>query len=141
MFHSLTTRLITWSLVITGVVYLSATSLSNRAGRRAAIAAAEREANDDTEAAALAMEDVLHTAEESAAALARAVSELQPAPAAIERLVRRFSTENGEKIARYAVMLASDADAATRLVGQTHGSGTHPDGANPTGTPICRMRR
>ena len=115
MFHSLTTRLITWSLVITGVVYLSATSLSNRAGRRAAIAAAEREANDDTEAAALAVEDVLHTAEESAAALARAVSELQPAPAALERLVRRFSTENGEKIARYAVMLASDADAATRL--------------------------
>jgi phosphoserine phosphatase RsbU/P len=114
MFHSLTTRLITWSLVITGVVYLSATSLSNRAGRRAAIAAAEREANDDTDAAALAVEDVLHTAEESAAALARAVSELQRAPDAIDRLVRRFSTDNREQIARYAVILASDADALKR---------------------------
>ena len=111
MLHSLTTRLIIWSLVITGVVYVTATGLSNRAGRRAAIAAAEREANDETDAAALAVEGVLHTAEESAAALARAVSELQPMPAAIERLVHRFSAENRDSVARYTVILAGDADA------------------------------
>jgi phosphoserine phosphatase RsbU/P len=111
MLHSLTTRLIIWSLVITGVVYVTATSLSNRAGRRAAIAAAEREANDETDAAALAVEGVLHTAEESAAALARAVSELQPMPDAIERLVHRFSAENRDSVARYTVILAGDADA------------------------------
>jgi sigma-B regulation protein RsbU (phosphoserine phosphatase) len=110
MLHSLTTRLIIWSLVITGVVYVTATSLSNRAGRRAAIAAAEREANNETDTAALAVEDVLHTAEESAAALARAVSELQPMPDAIERLVRRFSAENRDRVARYTVILASDAE-------------------------------
>jgi sigma-B regulation protein RsbU (phosphoserine phosphatase) len=111
MLHSLTTRLIIWSLVITGVVYVTATGLSNRAGRRAAIAAAEREANDETDAAALAVEGVLHTAEESAAALARAVSELQPMPDAIERLVHRFSAENRDSVARYTVILAGDADA------------------------------
>jgi hypothetical protein len=46
-------------LSFTGVVYVTAISLSNRAGRRAAIAAAEREANEETDGAVLAVEDVL----------------------------------------------------------------------------------
>jgi len=111
MFRSLTTRLIVWSLALTGLVYVTAISLSNREGRRTAIAAAEREANDDTDAAAFAVEDVLHAAEESAAGLARAVSELHPEPDALARLVRRFSLDNQDTIARYAVILASEADA------------------------------
>jgi sigma-B regulation protein RsbU (phosphoserine phosphatase) len=115
MFHSFTARLIAWSLILTGVVYVTAISLSNRAGRATAIAAAEREANDDTDAAALAVEDILNTAEESGAALARAVSELHPTPDALDRLVRRFSADNRDTVARYAVILASDGDAVRPL--------------------------
>lgn len=108
MFHSLTTRLIVWSLVLTGAVYVTTIGLSNREGRRTAIAAAEREAADDTDAAGFAVEDVLDAAEESAASLARAVSELQPAPDVVERLVRRFSADNQASAARYAVILEGD---------------------------------
>lgn len=110
MFRSLTTRLIVWSLVLTGAVYVIVIGLSNRAGRRTAIAAAEREAYNDTEAAARAVDDVLHTVEESVAALERALSELQPTSDVAERLVRRFSTDNRAIVARYAVVFAGDAD-------------------------------
>jgi len=111
MFHSVTTRLISWSLALTGVVYVTTIGLSNREGRRTAIAAAEREAADDTDAAGFAVEDVLHAAEESAASLARAVSELQPAHDLVERLIRRFSSDN-ETAARYTVIFEGDRDAA-----------------------------
>ena len=94
MFRSLTTRFIFWSLVLTGGVYLVTIGLSNRAGRAAAIAAAEREANNDTDASVAAVEDVLDTVEESAAALARAVSALQLRPADVDQLVQRFTADN-----------------------------------------------
>ena len=135
MFHSLTARLITWTLVITGVVYVTANSLSNRAGRRAAIAAAEREANDDTDAAALAVQDTLHTAEESAAAVARAVSELRPTPDALERLVRRFSSDNRDTVARYAVILASDADVSKPSWYRDAQEGNAPEWSEPYRDP------
>ena len=112
MFRSLTTRLIGWSLLLTGLVFLTTIGLSNRAGRATAIAAAEREANDDTDAAMFAVEDVLHATEESAAGLARAVGELQPDSDGIERLVGRFSVEETD-VARYAVILANQANTET----------------------------
>src|SRR3954471_17780843 len=104
MFRSITTRFIFWSLVLTGGVYLITIGLSNRAGREAAFAAAEREANNDTEASVAAVEDVLDTVDESAATLARAVSALQLRPADVEQLVQRFTMENGKTVARYAVI-------------------------------------
>src|SRR6185295_11309077 len=104
MFRSLTTRLIVWSLVLTGVVYMTTIGLSNYQGRRTAMVAAGREATDDTDAAGFAVEDVLDTAEESAAALARSVSELQAPRDVIQRLVRRFSEDNKATVARYAVI-------------------------------------
>src|SRR5215510_6976808 len=94
MFRSLTTRLIVWSLALTGFVYVTTIGLSNREGRRTAMEAAEREAANDTDAAAFGVEDVLDVAEESAAALARSISELQPSRDVIDRLVRRFSADN-----------------------------------------------
>jgi sigma-B regulation protein RsbU (phosphoserine phosphatase) len=109
MFRSLTTRLIVWTLAVAGVVYLATIGLSNREGRRAAIDAAGREALNETDAAARAVEDALHAVEESVAALARSVSELQPAPEALARLVQRFSTENRDTVARYDVVRAADA--------------------------------
>lgn len=111
MFRSLTTRLIVWSLLLTGVVYMTTIGLSNYQGRRTATVAAGREAADDTDAAGFAVEDVLDTAEESAAALARSVSELQAPRDVIQRLVRRFSEDNKSTVARYAVILESDHDA------------------------------
>jgi sigma-B regulation protein RsbU (phosphoserine phosphatase) len=108
MFRSLTTRLIVWSLALTGVVYMTVIGLSNRVGRATAIAAAEREANNDTDAAVFAVEDVLDTVEESTAALARAVSELQPAPDALQRMVQRFSADKADTVARYTVLLGDE---------------------------------
>ena len=112
MFHSLTTRLIVWSLALTGAVYLTTIGLTNREGRRTAIAAAEREAHNGTEAIARAVEDVLDVVEASTAALARTVSELHPAPDALGRLVDGFSADHRETVARYTVILAgNDATA------------------------------
>jgi sigma-B regulation protein RsbU (phosphoserine phosphatase) len=112
MFNSLTARLIAWSLLVTGAVYAATIGLSNLAGRRTAIAAAEREAQNGTEAAALDVEGVLQTAEESVAALARAVSELQPGSDGIGRLVQRFSADNRPRVARYAVIAGGDDSTA-----------------------------
>ena len=112
MFRSLTTRLIVWSLVLTGAVYVTTIGLSNREGRRTAIAEAEREAHNATESAARAVEDVLDTVEASTAALATTVSELHPAPDALGRLVDRFSADHRERVARYAVILPGHDETA-----------------------------
>ncbi|MDH4065434.1 MAG: SpoIIE family protein phosphatase [Acidobacteriota bacterium] len=112
MFHSVTTRLIAWSLLLTGGVYLTTIGLSNRTGRRAAIAAAEREAAGDTDAAALEVEGTLSEVEESVAALARAVAELRPEPTALIGLVQRFTDDHRDMIDRYDVHLADAAPAA-----------------------------
>src|SRR4051794_37468006 len=109
MFRSLTTRFIFWSLLLTGIVYLVTIGLSNRAGRAAAIAAAEREANNDTDASVAAVDDVLDTVQESAAALARTVSALQLEPADVDQLVRRFAADKGDTVSRYAVIREGDA--------------------------------
>jgi sigma-B regulation protein RsbU (phosphoserine phosphatase) len=112
MFRSLTTRLIVWILAVTGAVFIITIGLSNRAGRSTAIDAAEREANNDTDAAVLEVDDVLNSAEESVAALARSVSELRPSLSAQEQLVRRFSSDMRGTIARYVVIRTGDGDAA-----------------------------
>ena len=112
MFKSLTTRLIVWSLAVTGAVFVTTIALSNLAGRQAAIAAAEREAHNSAEAAAREVEDVLDTVEASTAALARAVSELRPDPDALARLVSRFSADHPDTVAGYAVFMVGDDRAA-----------------------------
>ncbi len=76
-FRSLTTRLIVWTLVAVGAVYLATVVVSNGLARRMAIAAAEREAVNETEAAASHVEDVLHSIEERTLALGDA---LRPRP-------------------------------------------------------------
>lgn len=113
MFGRLTIRLIAWSLLVSGTVYITTIGLSNGAGRRAALAAAEREAYSATDAAALEVEGALQTVEESVAALARAVSELRPDSGALDRLLRRFAADQGEMVLRYDVILlaAGTADA------------------------------
>ena len=108
MFGRLTTRLIGWSLVVSGAVYIATIGLSNRAGRRAAIAAAEREASYATDAAAREVEGALQTVEESVAALGRAVSELRPDAAARQRLLARFAADQGERVVKYDVILTTD---------------------------------
>jgi hypothetical protein len=133
MFNSLTTRLIAWSLILSGVVYVTAIGLSNIQGRRTAIRAAEREATNDTDAAGFAVEDVLDAAEESAASLARSVSELQPSREDLARLVRRFSEDNKATVARYLVILETGHDADPPACTDARERGA-PDGASPTAT-------
>jgi sigma-B regulation protein RsbU (phosphoserine phosphatase) len=109
MFKSLTTRLIVWVLALAGAVYLVTIGWSNFAGRQSAMAAAEREATNATEAAGRRVEDVLHTVEESTRALARAISTLNPGPADVDRLVRTFADQNHSTVASYAIVLPTTA--------------------------------
>ena len=93
-FHSLTTRLIVWTLASTGAVYVATVAVSNALARRQAIEAAEREAVNETEAAANRVEDLLHSIEERTLALGEALSVLNPPPADADRLLRAFVEGN-----------------------------------------------
>jgi phosphoserine phosphatase RsbU/P len=89
-FRSLTTRLIVWTLVAVGAVYVATVFVSNGLARRMAIAAAEREAVNEADAAASHVEDVLHSIEERTLALGETLSVLAPGGADADRLLRRF---------------------------------------------------
>jgi len=110
--RSLTARLIVWGLALTGAIFLATIFFSNRVGRQAALAAAQREAFAATDAAAQEIEGVLGRVEESVASLVRAVSETEPSPEALDRLVTRFDADNRAVVARYDVRLAGTGDAA-----------------------------
>ena len=93
-FRSLTTRLIFWTLLAVGGVYLVAVTVSNAIARRMAIAAAEREAINETEAAVSRIEDLLHSVEERTLALGEALSVLGPRDGDVDPLLRRFVQGN-----------------------------------------------
>ena len=93
-FRSLTTRLIVWTLLAVGGVYLVAVTVSNTIARRMAIAAAEREAVNETEAAVSRVEDLLHSVEERTLALGEALSVLGSREPDADRLLRRFVEGN-----------------------------------------------
>ncbi len=93
-FQSLTTRLIVWTLLSTGAVYVATVAVSNALARRLAIEAAEREAVNETEAAANRVEDLLHSIEERTLALGEALSVLSPEPKDADRLLRAFVLGN-----------------------------------------------
>jgi sigma-B regulation protein RsbU (phosphoserine phosphatase) len=110
--RNLTARLIVWGLALTGAIFIVTIGFSNLVGRRAAIAGAQREAFAATDAAAQEIEGVLSRVEESVASLARAVSETEPSPAALDRLVARFNADNRAVVARYDVRVAGPGDDA-----------------------------
>ena len=62
-FRSLTTRLIVWTLVAVGAVYLVTVLVSNSLARSMALAAAEREAVNESDALAGRVQDILHAIE------------------------------------------------------------------------------
>jgi len=92
--RSLTTRLILWTLLAVGGVYGATVAVSNALARRMAIAAAEREAVNETEAAVSRVEDVLHSVEERTLALGEALSVLGPREEDVDPLLRRFVQGN-----------------------------------------------
>jgi len=93
-FRSLTTRLIVWTLLAVGAVYLATVVVSNSLARRMAISAAEREAVNETESAVSHVEDVLHSIEERTLALGEALSVIAPGEQDADRLLRRFVEGN-----------------------------------------------
>ena len=68
--------------------------MSNTIARRMAIAAAEREAINETEAAVSRIEDLLHSVEERTLALGEALSVLGPRDGDVDPLLRRFVQGN-----------------------------------------------
>ena len=103
MFRSLTARLIVWILALAGAVYVATIGFSNLAGRRSAMAAAEREAANATVATGRRVEAVLQTVEERVHALALTVSTLEPSRDALDRLVGRFAADTRSQATGYAV--------------------------------------
>jgi sigma-B regulation protein RsbU (phosphoserine phosphatase) len=93
-FRSLTTRLIVWTLLAVGGVYVVTVFVSNSLSRRMALAAAEREAENETETGVSRVQDVLHAVEEQTRILAKALETLDPDLAGMERLLRRFVPSN-----------------------------------------------
>jgi sigma-B regulation protein RsbU (phosphoserine phosphatase) len=93
-FRSLTARLIVWTLLAVGGVYFATLAVSNALARRMAMAAAEREAVNETEAAVSRVEDLLHSIEERTLALGEALSVLGPRDADVDPLLRRFVQGN-----------------------------------------------
>ena len=77
-FRSLTTRLIVWTLLAVGAVYVVTVVVSNSLARRMALAAAEREAVNETDDAAGRVADVLHSVEERTRVLADVLQRLDP---------------------------------------------------------------
>jgi sigma-B regulation protein RsbU (phosphoserine phosphatase) len=93
-FQSLTTRLIVWTLLSVGSVYGATLAISNALARRMAIAAAAREADNETDAAVKSIRGVLHAVEEQTMVLAETLEALQPAEQGMKRLLRRFVSGN-----------------------------------------------
>lgn len=114
-FRSLTTRLIAWTLLSTGSVYVATVAVSNALARRMAIEAAEREAVNETEAAVNRVEDLLHSLEERTLALGQALSVLQPSPTQADRLLRAF-VEGNRDLYGAAIAWAPDRASGPRAV-------------------------
>ena len=89
-FRSLTTRLIVWTLLAVGAVYVLTVVISNTMARRMALAAAEREAVNEADDAAGRVRDVLHVVEERTQVLAAVLDALDPSEAELDRLLADF---------------------------------------------------
>jgi sigma-B regulation protein RsbU (phosphoserine phosphatase) len=89
-FRSLTARLIVWTLLAVGAVYGVTVFVSNSLARRMALAAAEREAVNETDGAAGQVQDVLHVVEDRVRVLADVVQTLDPAEEDLERILASF---------------------------------------------------
>ncbi len=76
-FRSLTTRLIVWTLLAVGAVYVVTVVVSNTLARRMALAAAEREAINEADGAVGQVQDVLHAVEERTLVLAAVVDDAE----------------------------------------------------------------
>jgi sigma-B regulation protein RsbU (phosphoserine phosphatase) len=93
-FRSLTARLIVWTLLAVGLVYVLTVVVSNSLARRMALAAAEREAVNEIDSLTNRVQDVLHAVEERTMVLALAVETLKPGDPVLDRLLRQFVPGN-----------------------------------------------
>lgn len=95
-FSSITTRLIAWSLLACGGVYLATGVVSNALARRMTLAAAERETTSRAEAAAGRIEGLLTSIEERTRMLGEEAAHGGSAAEALRPLVRRFLERSPE---------------------------------------------
>jgi len=89
-FHSLTTRLIVWTLLAVGAVYALTVVVSDTLSRRMALAAAEREAVNETDDAVGRVQDVLHVVEGRTRVLADVLETLDLPDDELGGLLERF---------------------------------------------------
>lgn len=89
-FRSLTTRLIFWTLLASGAVFVTTLVVSSRITRQTAVDAAGQQARQTVERLANRIRVVLSAVEESAELLAAALETLDLGPGATESLLRRF---------------------------------------------------
>jgi len=93
-FKSLTTRMIVWVLLASGVVFLTTVALSSRLSRTTAIRAAEQEALNAADAARNRVLAVLGSVERSTELLGASLETLHPDRLSLEQMLRRFVAGN-----------------------------------------------
>ena len=118
-----------------GGVYVATVAVSNALARRMAMAAAEREAVNETEAAVSRVEDVLHSVEERTLALGEALSVLGPRDADVDPLLRRFVQGNRDLYGAAIAWVPGAAGGAPRPLLPLGGGGREPPPGRPTSPP------
>jgi len=93
-FKSLTTRMIVWVLLASGVVFLTTVALSSRLSRTTAIRAAEQEALNAADAARNRVLAVLGSVERSTELLGASLETLHPDRLSLVQMLRRFVAGN-----------------------------------------------
>jgi len=93
-FKSVSTRMIVWVLLASGVVFLTAVTLSSRLSRNTAIRGAEQEALYAAEAARNRVLAVLGSVERSTDLLGASLETLHPDRPALEAMLQRFVSGN-----------------------------------------------
>src|SRR5688572_9936041 len=93
-FASVTTRMIVWVLLASGVVFLTAVTISSRLSRNTAVRGAEQEALNAAEAARHRVLAVLGSVERGTELLGASLETLNPDGPALEAMLQRFVSGN-----------------------------------------------
>src|SRR5688572_13013275 len=93
-FKSVSTRMIVWVLLASGVVFLTAVTISSRLSRNTAVRGAEQEALNAAEAARNRVLAVLGSVERSTELLGASLETLHPDRPALEAMLQRFVSGN-----------------------------------------------
>ena len=139
-FASVTTRMIVWVLLASGVVFLTAATVSSRLSGNTAVRGAEQEARNAADAARNRVLAVLGSVERSTELLGASLETLNPDGPALEAMLQRFVSGNpdiygstasfepfafGAGLERYAPYFYRNPKTPDRLTAETLATPTY----------------